>query len=363
VIRVLVVEDSLTVRKHLVEALRGDPAFDVVGEAADGKEAVDLCARLRPDVVTCDMAMPVMDGVQVVEEIMAYCPTPILIVSASLNRRDLFNTFDALAAGAVDVLDKPGEETTPEDWAARFRSTVRLVSRIKVITHLHGRLRARGVPRTAARPAAEPPRVEPEHKPCDLVAIGASTGGPGAILSILSQLPPRFAVPILVVVHIGEPFGAPFADWLDSQVPFPVACARDRQPLPRPGEASVIIAPPERHLELRGSVLHLSPEPPRHFCRPSVDVLFESVAREMGPRAVACLLTGMGRDGAAGLLEVRLAGGTTVAQDEASCVVFGMPQAAISLGAAQHVLPLAEIAPFLVAVTSSGGPPARGEES
>lgn len=360
-IRVLVVEDSLTVRKHLVEALGQDGEFEVVGEASDGRQAVDLCARLRPDVVTCDMALPVMDGLQAVEEIMAFCPTPILIVSASMNRRDLFNTFDALAAGAVDVLDKPTDDVAADEWASRFRSSVRMVSRIKVITHLHGRMKARGSSVTAA-PSIETPPSGEVRASSQLVAIGASTGGPGAVQSILTRLPPGFGLPILVVVHIGDPFGTPFADWLNSQVPFSVTCAADHTPLPRPGETCVLLAPPERHLELHGSTLRLTTAPPRHFCRPSVDVLFESLAREMGAGTIACLLTGMGRDGAAGLLAVRQAGGITVAQDEATSVVFGMPQEAIRLGAAAHVLPLAGIAPFLAAASGMGGPSGPQDE-
>ena len=153
-IRVLVIEDSLTVRKRLVEALSADPEIEIVAEAADGKEGIELCDRLRPDVVTCDMMMPVMTGVAAVEYIMAYCPTPVLIVSASTNRGELFRTYDALAAGAIDVLEKPRANEPAQEWDQRFRSTVRLVSRIKVITHPRARLamaERRGTPVPLAR--------------------------------------------------------------------------------------------------------------------------------------------------------------------------------------------------------------------
>jgi two-component system chemotaxis response regulator CheB len=179
-----------------------------------------------------------------------------------------------------------------------------------------------------------------------LVALGASTGGPGAILQVLRGLPPDFPLPVLLVLHIGEPFGTAFAEWLDGQSRHRVRFACDGQALGAPG---VWLAPPGRHLVVNGAALHLSSAPERHSCRPSVDVLFESVARECGPAAAACLLTGMGRDGAQGLLEIRKAGGWTIAQDEASCTVYGMPREAVLLGAAERVLPLADIGPALAA--------------
>jgi two-component system chemotaxis response regulator CheB len=176
--------------------------------------------------------------------------------------------------------------------------------------------------------------------------VGASTGGPGALVELLRHLPADFQLPILLVLHIGEPFGMAFADWLDGQTQRPVAFARDGEPL-FAAKGRVLMAPPDRHLVVRGGQVHLTHDPERHSCRPSVDVLFESVAREIGPGAVGCLLTGMGRDGAAGLLDIRRAGGLTIAQDEATCVVWGMPREAVLLDAAERVLPLREIAPAL----------------
>jgi two-component system chemotaxis response regulator CheB len=341
VVRVLVVEDSLTVRGHIVEVLSATPGFEVVGEAGDGKTGIELCARLRPDVVTMDMMLPVMTGLAATEYIMAYCPTPILIVSASTNRGELFKTYDALAAGAVDVLDKP-LGTEPDDaWGRRLVAALRIVAKIRVITH----------PRAKLGGLASQNRVAPTPLPSSLprvVGIGASTGGPGAVLSILRALPADFPAPLLLVIHISEPFGLALAEWLDSQCPRPVRYARDGEALPGLGQASVLMAPPEFHLELQGVRLSLGRGPERHSCRPSVDVLFESLARSSGPEALACLLTGMGRDGAAGMLLVKDAGGLTVAQDERTSVVFGMPGAAVSLGAARHVLPLDEIGPFLL---------------
>ncbi|MEI9850840.1 MAG: chemotaxis-specific protein-glutamate methyltransferase CheB [Sphingomonas sp.] len=344
-IRVLVVEDSITVRERLIEVLGNDPQFEVVGKAGDGRRAIELCEALRPDVVTLDMMLPVMTGVAVTEYVMAHFPTPILIVSASTNRGELFRTYDALAAGAVDVLEKPTGEEAPGEWEGRFLLAVRLVSRIKVITHPRLRMGALGQQAPAEAPD-ETPRAE--SRACEVVAIGASTGGPGAVVEILRALPSGFPIPVLLVLHIGEPFGAAFADWLDGQSPHKVAFARDGEALGHKGR--VVMAPPDRHLAVEGNMLRLTSAPERHSCRPSVDVLFESVARRFGAGAAACLLTGMGRDGAAGLLEIRRAGGLTIAQDETTSVVYGMPREAALLGAARSILPLGEIGAALAAL-------------
>jgi two-component system chemotaxis response regulator CheB len=181
-----------------------------------------------------------------------------------------------------------------------------------------------------------------------VIAIGGSTGSPGVIVDILRRLPRDLACPVLLVIHINEPFGAAFAEWLDGQSPLRVRYARDgERPWGIP-DARVLMAPPGKHLVLDHGVLRLTGDPERHSCRPSVDVLFESVAADVGSDAVACLLTGMGRDGAAGLLAIRRAGGATIAQDEATSVVFGMPREAILLGAAEQILPIQEIGPALV---------------
>lgn len=348
-IRVLVVEDSLTVRRRLCDVLAAAPDIEVVGEAEDGKRGIELCQALRPDVITMDMMLPVMTGLAATEYIMAHCPTPILIVSLSLNRGELFKTYDALAAGAVDVLDKPDGNEPEGDWEQRFLSAVKLVSRIRVITHLRAR---RGPPvpapplRTSFGPTA-PGGLSPDAT--RLIAIGASTGGPGALCAVLSRLPPQVKTPVLLVLHINEPFGTAFADWLDAQVPRPVAYAQDGEALSA-WTGRIAVAPPGRHLTVKHGRLRLTQDAERHSCRPSVDVLFESVASEIGAQALGCLLTGMGRDGAAGLLAMRQAGAVTIAQDEATSVIYGMPREAALLGAASHVLPLSEIGPALGAL-------------
>jgi len=352
--RVLVVEDSLTVRKRMLEVLTADPDLEVVGEADDGKRGIELCQSLRPDVVTLDMMLPVMSGLAATEFIMAYCPTPILVVSASTNRGELFKTYEALAAGALDVLDKPVGDEPDGAWEQKLVSAVKLISRLKVITHPRARLGPMG-----RRPSSwvPPPAVEqvPENR-LRAVAIGVSTGGPAALVEILQGLPHGFPLPILLVIHIGALFAPAFVEWLDGQSPVRVSFARDGDPLPAAGESRVLVASPDRHLVLRQGKLQLTRDPERHSCRPAVDVLFTSLAQELGPDCAACVLTGMGKDGAEGLLAIRRAGGRTIAQDESTSAVFGMPREAILLGSAEQILPLHKIAPALGAL-------ARGVEA
>ncbi len=346
-IRILVVEDSPTVRQRLVEVVGADPELELVGEAGDGKQAIEICERCRPDLITMDMMLPVMSGLAATEYIMAHCPTPILVVSASINRGELFKIYEALAAGAVDVLEKPTGTEAEGVWERRFLATVKLVARIRVITHPRARLLGlRGLAPAVATPA---PNAHCPTQKYRLVAIGASTGGPGAIVEILRGLPAEFQLPILVALHVNEPFGTAFADWLDGQTSRRVAHAKDGTSVSS-AIGRVMVAPGGQHLVVRDGRLHLTSDPERHSCRPSVDVLFESVAAEYGASAAACLLTGMGRDGALGLLKIRDAGGLTIAQDEASSVIYGMPREASLLGAAQQVLRLADIAPRLAAL-------------
>ncbi|MFG1604491.1 chemotaxis-specific protein-glutamate methyltransferase CheB [Actinoplanes sp. NPDC049265] len=346
-IRVLVVEDSATMRHHLRSALAADPELVVVGEAVDGGQAVEMCGRLRPDVVTMDMMLPTMSGLGATEHIMADYPTPILVVS-SADRQELFSTYNALAAGAVDVLEKPRGDASDVGWERRLCQAVRLVSRIRVITHPRARLSR--IPETVATP------MSPVTSDLRVVAVGASTGGPGALTELLRALPAGFRTPILCVQHIAasEPFAVAFSDWLADQTERSVSYAVDGVPL---GALSgrVVLAPPDRHLLLRDGAVRVTDGPPRHSCRPSVDVLFESVATEYAAAAVGCLLTGMGRDGADGLLRMRGRGALTFAQDEASSVVYGMPREAALLGAASAMLPPAKMAAKLAELVPATG--------
>lgn len=352
-IRVLVMEDSLTVRRYLVDVLSADAQFDVVGEAADGRAGIELCQRLKPDVATVDIVMPVMSGLAAVEYIMAYCPTPILIVSSSFNRGDVFKTLDALAAGAVDVLEKPTDNCNDAQWGQRFCKTVALVSRLKVITHPAAKLRPRVID---PPPLIDPLQAaDPGNTRYDLVAIGASTGGPAALQQLLSALPKRFNLPILLVIHLDRRFDNAFVEWLQGFTTLTVRVATDGMKLPGRGDPQIIVAPADRHMIVNEGRLRLTADKERHYCRPSVDTLFESLAGEIGARTIACLLSGMGVDGAAGMLALRGAGAMTLAQDEATSIVFGMPRKAIELGAARQILPLPEFAPALVRLAALPG--------
>jgi len=235
------------------------------------------------------------------------------------------------------VLEKPAGDDTDPEWERRFVAAVKLVSRIRVITHPRARLGSLG-----RAPTVTPPSAAPAREAYRAVALCASTGGPGALVELLRIIPAPFPIPILIVLHIGQLFGAAFAEWLDGQTPHSVSTARDGERLEAVA-GRVVMAPPDRHLVVCGGALRLTDAPPRHSCRPSIDLLLESLARECGAESAGCLLTGMGRDGAVGLLALRRAGGLTIAQDEATSVVYGMPREAVALGAAERVLALSAI--------------------
>jgi two-component system, chemotaxis family, protein-glutamate methylesterase/glutaminase len=356
-IRVLIADDSLTVRKRLCEVLSRQPDLTVVAEACNGREAVDLCERFRPNVVTMDMMMPEMNGVAATEYIMAYCPTPILVISVSDDEGQVLNTFDALAAGAVDFLEKPSNLEYKSGWENAFIAAVRLISRIRPIIHPRRRLPYRGLEDSApsVHNAAKIGTAihGPERLGSELVAIGASAGGPSALATILAQMPPEFPVPILLVVHISAEFAKDLTTWLGRQSALTVRVAVDGEPLPTRGSCEVLMPPPDRHLELCMGRLRVTDTPALFSCRPSIDVLFRSVARESGPRSIGCLLTGMGTDGALGLLAIRRSGGQTIAQDQGSSTVFGMPKAAIDIGAAEIVAPLGSIAQAMATMVAA----------
>ncbi|HMA92943.1 MAG TPA: chemotaxis-specific protein-glutamate methyltransferase CheB [Polyangiaceae bacterium] len=373
-LRVLIVEDSRTVRERLVEVLREDPGFQVVGQVGDGVSAIRLCERLRPDVISLDMVLPGMSGLEVTQRIMATRATPILVVSASINRGEAFDALDALNAGAVDIFEK-SRMLQGTQWEEELKGALRLVSRIRVVT----RARAAALPDSVRFRGSESrlsvakecsPDTVPERESVlsatdagqpRIVALGASTGGPAALAAILGQLPLNFRLPVLVVLHMAVLFAPSLVEWLGRQSALKVSLARDGDPVPLPGAgAPVILAPPGRHLIVEAGKLRLSNAPERHSCRPSADVLFESIALEYGARAVAGVLTGMGRDGALGLLRLRRLRAMTFAQDEATSAVFGMPHEAIQVGAVELVLPLEQIAGTLVQASLSVGERSSG---
>jgi two-component system chemotaxis response regulator CheB len=337
-IRVLVVDDSAVARKLLSTLLSRDPGIEVVGTAADGSVALDKARRLRPDVMTLDLEMPRVDGLDVLRGLDGVWDGPVLVVSAH-TPRDAQLTAAALAMGAVDVVAKPASliEGGTEALARA------LIERVRAVGGRRWRRTKPSVAVAARRPVAR------AQARC-VVALGASTGGPAALAYLLPQLPADLPAAVLIVQHMPEGFTGMLAQRLDESCALRVREARDGELL-REGE--VLVAPAGRQLRVRGGptgrLLRLSDEPHAGGHAPSADVLFESLAREYGPDSVGGLLTGMGEDGAAGLLELRRTGALTLAQDEESCVVYGMPRAAVLRGAVDRVLPLERMADALVA--------------
>jgi two-component system chemotaxis response regulator CheB len=354
---IVVVDDSPVQRRFVRAAVEASTDFTVVGEARNGKEAVALVARLKPAAVLMDLDLPVMSGIEAIERIMASNPTPILVYSAHVNGEETNNALEALAAGAVDVLAKPGPDDTGslEDYAEQLRKRLRVAARIKVITHPRGRL-ARG--HAVPAPVGAPSSVKTVHRPAPgpaleakqgvrLIAIGASTGGPQALHTLLRSLPDDLEQAVLVVQHMAEGFIPGLVSWLDQLVPLPVVMGVSGRRL-APG--TITVAPSGSNLlvtDARMRVLCVPPDPGQ-FHVPGIDQCFASVADQMGPDAVGVLLTGMGRDGAAGLKQMRDRGATTLGQDEASSTVYGMPQAAFAMDAVDKQLPIDQIAPTLL---------------
>jgi two-component system chemotaxis response regulator CheB len=334
-IRVLVVDDSPTSRLLLVEILRADDEIEVVGQAADGVEAVEMVKRLRPDIVTMDVQMPRLDGFAATKRIMVEAPTPILITT-SLDPRALSVSLEAIRMGALAVQAKPGDPLAPgfDEEARELVRQVKAMSRVKVVRHYE--LEPARVPAVSAASAAAL-----HDMPAEVVAIAASTGGPAALHRILTTLPADFPVPILVVQHISHGFSPGFATWLDRASPLRVKLAEEGEAL-RAG--TVYVAVDDHHLCVSPSrTIRLSVAEAVGGFRPSGTVLFESVAAAFGSRAVAVILTGMGRDGVDGLRAIRRAGGRTIVESEATAVVYGMPAAAVSAGLADMVLPLGAV--------------------
>lgn len=341
-IRILVVDDSPTVRELLVTILEAEPDFQVVGQARDGVEAVTMAVRLHPDIVTMDVRMPRCDGLEATKEIMARAPVPILVVSSGVSDPEVQLSLDATRAGALMVMAPPGDPQASGFEARREQlvAMVRAMASVKVVRRWPGQAAA-----SAPVPA---PRAAAEHS-TGVVAITASTGGPAALQRVLMDLPRDYPVPILIVQHIARGFMPGLCGWLKGRCDLRVRIASEGETLePR----TVYLAPDDVHLGVRGSdrVL-LSPAPPIGGFRPSATFLFESVAQSHGSRAVAVVLTGMGRDGVAGLGAVRAAGGLVLTQDEASSVVYGMPREARLAGFSDMELPLSRIAERLIEIT------------
>jgi len=342
-VRVLICDDSLFMRAAIAKTLASGP-FEVVGQAKDGSDALAQIPRLQPDVVTMDFNMPGMNGAETVRAIMAARPTPVVMFSAH-TKQGAKETFDALAAGAVDFVTKPAGEVS--------------VDLTKIADELTRKLIAASVSRPRAAIAAAPP-LRPSGSIATtggiprstmsgglprLCVIGISTGGPAALSELIPALPGDLRLALVIVQHMPAGFTAALAERLDAASKVSV---REAQVGDRPLAGGVLIAPGDRHLEFdeRGMVI-LTDGPQVNGCRPAADVTMMSAARAYGRRALAIVMTGMGRDGAAGALAIKRAAGKTLAQDQATSVIYGMPRAAIDAGAIDEVAPLGDIAAWL----------------
>lgn len=341
-IDVLIVEDSAVTRMFLGHLIGSDPRLRVAGVVPDGQAAVDFVQATPPDVVLMDVHMPRMDGFEATRRIMETQPLPIVICSATANTRDVAVVFKALEAGALACIEKPVGlgHAQYESVAAHLLQTVRLMSEVKVVRRVNRtpptKLLTLPQELAAPRPAA----------PIRLIGIGASTGGPPVLQTILSRLPKDLPVPLLVVQHIAPGFIAGMADWLSGTTPLPVQLAGDGK-VPLPGH--VYLAPDEQHFGVAADgAMRLADAPPENHVHPAVSFLFRSLRETAGAGVAAVLLTGMGRDGADELKALRDCGAATIAQDRDSSAVHGMPGAAIALGAALQVLPPERIAAALV---------------
>lgn len=323
-IRVVVVEDSASQRAHLVRALEGDGDIEVVGQAADATAALGVVQKHRPDVVTLDLQLPGGGGRHAIEQIMAFAPTPILVLSATVTGPQSEAAVDALVSGALDAVPKPSRWTATAE--AQLRKRVRALRGATVLRHPRGR---------RAHDTVAPRRT----RTVPIVAVAASTGGPPALAKVLAGLGGLRAA-VLVVQHLHPDFIEGFVTWMARVSPLPVQPAAAGAPIQA---GAVYIAPGGTHLKVADGHLVLDPAPGT-LHRPSADELFRSVATGAGRRAVGVLLTGMGDDGAAGLLAMRKAGAHTIAQDERTSAVYGMPRVAKALDAAVEVLPLDAIA-------------------
>ncbi len=345
-IRVLIVEDSKVIREFLEYIVGQDPRLEIAAAVESAEQALRILAGVSPDVISMDIRLPGMNGFEATELIMSQHPMPIVVVSASVECADLQITMKALEAGALTVLEKPVGTTSAEyeSLAERLCTQLAIMSQVKVVRR---RYTAKPAPRSEPRAISSSSPVSGSYR---MLGIASSTGGPKALVELLGGLGPAFPLPILLVQHIADSFLEGFASWLESVCPFAVKIVKDRL---IPAGGTVYVAARDRHLRAVGEGLQLDAGDPVCAQRPSGTVLFESMAKAFGARALGAILTGMGEDGAEGLRQIRLAGGYTIAEDQSTAVVYGMPAAAVRLGAASESLPLPAIAPRLVELTSA----------
>lgn len=358
-IRVVVVDDSPAASDLLVSTLQSADGIEVVGVGRNGRDAIRLTKRLRPDVVTMDIIMPVMDGMEATMRIMSEVPTPIVVITATMTKVDIIPTFNALSEGALSMVKKPG--LIDPEGRTEIVKTVRLMAEVPTV-----RLWDKKKPKSLSEQREPSPGLATEKEASKLTAlvrevfegrspfsikvagIASSTGGPGILVEILKQLPGDFRVPILVVQHVTDGFSAGLADWLDGETELSVGLASHGEKI-RAG--TVLISPDDYHTRVtkNGTIELFKGQPYKGF-RPSGNHLLSSLAETYGSQAMGIILTGMGDDGSNGLRDLHEAGGLTIAQNEQSCVVFGMPREAILLNSVDHVLSPNQIAETLMQI-------------
>lgn len=356
-LRCLVVDDSALYRKIVRDVLATAPDVEVIGAAADGVRAIDQIASLKPDLVTLDLEMPRLDGIGVLRKMKERgISTPAIMVSA-FTASGAKATTEALGLGAFDFILKPNTSSLDQSILQLRRD---LLPKVKAVQLRTASARLANPSRTArptrpARPVPSSPASKPKLpgiRP-EIIAIGISTGGPQALTQLLPKLPADFRTPIVIVQHMPPMFTKSLAEDLDRRCKLKVSEATQGQPI-RPGE--VLIAPGGKHMRVAklatGAVVQMTDDPPERNCKPAVDFLFRSVASCYGPRALAAVLTGMGDDGAAGAKHIKQAGGSVITQDEASCVVYGMPKAVVDAGLADSVLPLNRVVDHFTAAAA-----------
>ncbi len=332
-IRVLIVDDSAVARQAITNILESDSELKVIGYAKNGVEGVEQTLKLKPDIITMDIYMPKLDGYQATKEIMRLQPTPIIAVSASVDSIEMKTSFRAINAGALGLVEKPLSVSDK-----RFKQIKdNLITKVKIMSAIK---LVRRWQRNETVKKLYLPRGR-DKRNTKIIAVGSSTGGPSAVNLILKQLPKDFKIPIVIVQHITAGFSQAFADWLSGECQRMVRLAEDGRRI-LPGD--ILIAPDNTHFGI--SVSHqvsLADKVNYNHHRPSVNYLFDNVAKAYGSKAIALILTGMGNDGCVGIKAIKMAGGRTIAQDEASSVVFGMPKAAIKAGVIDEVVPIDEM--------------------